>query len=96
MNGAGKLCPGNALFLTGRCNYDRGRYADALSTFRRVLEVYPTGNQVPDALLMIGLTQTKMGRAAEGRETLSRLRAMYPDTAAARQADSALGRAGQM
>ena len=57
-----------------------------------MLTTYPTGNQVPDALLMIGLTLDKLGRAAEGRETLARLRAMYPDTAAARQAAARLDR----
>ncbi|MCB9542876.1 MAG: tetratricopeptide repeat protein [Myxococcales bacterium] len=82
----------NALYLVGRCRYDRAEYAAALTTFRAVLTRYPTGNQVPDALLMIGLTQEKLGRAAEGRETLARLRAIYPDTAAAREAQARLDR----
>lgn len=83
----------NALYLVGRSRYDRAEYAAALTTFRAVLTRYPTGNQVPDALLMIGLTLEKLGRAAEGRETLARLRAIYPDTAAAREAGARLDRA---
>ncbi|MCA9538912.1 MAG: tol-pal system protein YbgF [Myxococcales bacterium] len=82
----------NALFWLGRCRYDRAEYPAALATFRKVLERYPTGNQVPDALLMIGLTLDKLGRPSEGRETLARLRAMYPETAAARQAGAELDR----
>lgn len=82
----------NALYLVGRCRYDRAEYAAALTTFRAVLTRYPTGNQVPDALLMIGLTLDKLGRGAEGRETLARLRAMYPETAAAREAQTRLDR----
>ncbi len=87
----------NALYLSGRCRYARAEYSAALGIFRRVLASYPAGNQVPDALLMIGLTQSRLGRAAEGRETLTRLQAMYPDTAAARQAAAELDRsAGRM
>lgn len=87
----------NALYLSGRCRYARAEYAAALAIFRRVLDTYPAGNQVPDALLMIGLTQSRLGRSAEGRETLARLQAMYPDTSAARQAAAELDRPqGQM
>jgi len=82
----------NALYLSGRCRYARAEYPKALTTFRQVLSTYPAGNQVPDALLMIGLTQARLGRSAEGRDTLTRLQAMYPDTAAARQAAAELDR----
>ncbi len=82
----------NALYYIGRCRYARAEYRGALETFRAVLTRYPTGNQVPDALLMTGLTLEKLGRDAEGRETLGRLRAMYPDSAAGKQAAARLDR----
>lgn len=87
----------NALFWVGRIQFDQSRFAAALSTFRAVVSKWPAGNKVPDALLMIGLTQAKLGQVAEGRETLARLRAMYPQTEAARKADARLNdRAGSM
>lgn len=87
----------NALFWVGKIEFDQSRFSAALATFRRVVSTWPAGNKVPDALLMIGLTQAKLGQGAEGRETLARLRAMYPQTEAARKADARLNdRAGSM
>ncbi|MEZ4472900.1 MAG: tol-pal system protein YbgF [bacterium] len=80
----------NALFWIGQVQFDEARFQAALATFHRVVTEHPAGNKVPDALLMIGLTQAKLGRGAEGRETLARLRAMYPQTEAARKADARL------
>ena len=80
----------NALFWVGQIQFDQSRFQAALGTFRQVVDSYPAGNKVPDALLMIGLTQAKLGRGAEGRETLARLRAMFPQTEAARKADARL------
>lgn len=80
----------NALFREGKCRFQRAEFPGALQRFRRVVEGYPTGNKVPDALLMIGLTQKKMGQAQKGQSTLTRLMAMYPETKAARDAATAL------
>ncbi|MBU0550741.1 tetratricopeptide repeat protein [Myxococcota bacterium] len=80
----------NALLREGQCRFARAEFAGALRSFKGVVEGYPTGNKVPDALLMIGLTQKKMGQARKGRDTLTRLMAMYPETKAARDAATAL------
>ncbi|MCK6574903.1 tol-pal system protein YbgF [Myxococcota bacterium] len=85
----------NALFLVGRARFDRAELAGALTAFRAVVDRYPAGNKVPDALLMIGLTLDRLGRPAEGRETLSRLVSMFPGTDAATRAQATL-RGGQM
>ena len=86
----------NALYLLGACRFARAEYRGALDAFRAVLTEHPTGNKVPDALLMIGRTQQQLGRPAEGRETLGRLMAMYPDTEAARRASAELGPTSRM
>ncbi len=83
----------NALTLVGHAQFDRAQFAAALQTFRTVLERFPTGNRVPDALLMTGLSLKKLGRVAEGRDTLGRLRAIYPNSAAAKRAADELARA---
>jgi tol-pal system protein YbgF len=86
----------NALFMMARGYYDRAQYGAAVRAFRHVVEAYPTGNKVPDALLMIGRTQMKLGRPAEGRETLARLIAMFPKGDAARRAQAELGSGSRM
>jgi tol-pal system protein YbgF len=83
----------NALYWMGECRYQRAEFAAALQLFRRVVDEHPAGNKVPDALLMVGLTQDKLGRPAEGRETLARLVALFPETEAGRRAASRLGQA---
>lgn len=76
----------NSLYGLGKCRYQRAEFAGALKAFRSVITEYPSGNMVPDALLMIGRTQKKLGRLAEGRETLSRLATTYPKTLAGQRA----------
>jgi TolA-binding protein len=83
----------NALTLVGHAQFERAQFAAALQTFRMVLERFPTGNRVPQALLMTGLSLKKLGRVAEGRDTLGRLRAIYPDSAAAKRAAEEMARA---
>ncbi len=83
----------NALYWMGECRFQRAEFAAALQLFRRVVDEHPAGNKVPDALLMVGLTQEKLGRPAEGRETLARLVALFPETEAGRRAASRLGQA---
>jgi len=80
----------NAVLGLGRCRYARAELAAALKAFRWVIQHHPTGNVVPEALLMVGLTQWKLGRRAEARETLSRLVAMFPATKAGRHAAAEL------
>lgn len=82
----------NALALVGHAQYERAQFAAALQTFRSVLQRFPTGNRVPEALLMTGLSLKKLGRVAEGRDTLGRLRAIYPDSAAAKRAAEEMAR----
>ncbi len=76
----------NALYGLGKCRYDRAEFAGALKAFQRVVRDYATGNMTPEALFMVGLTLRKLGRPAEGRETLSRLATMYPKTRAGQRA----------
>ena len=80
----------NALYLIGSGRFKRAEYRGALAMFRRVLSEHASGNQVPDALLMTGLTLEKLGKLDQAMNMLSRLKAMYPNTSAAQQAGEAL------
>lgn len=44
----------NALYWLGECKYSKNRFYDAVLTFKEIVDKYPKGNKVPDALLKIG------------------------------------------
>jgi tol-pal system protein YbgF len=68
----------NAQYWLGECFYDRKDYSTALREFRRVIEVFPNGNKVPDALLKLGLSYLALGSARPGREALADLVRRFP------------------
>jgi tol-pal system protein YbgF len=78
----------NAQYWLGECFYDRKDFSTALREFRRVVEVFPNGNKVPDALLKLGLSYLALGSARPGREALADLVRRFPQhpTAALAQA----------
>jgi tol-pal system protein YbgF len=80
----------NAQYWLGECFYDRKDYAQAVREFRRVIERYPNGNKVPDALLKVGFSYLALGSPEAGRQTLAQLQRSYPRHEAATLAASRL------
>lgn len=76
----------NAMYWRAEIDFTRRDYSGALARFSRLIERYPRGNKVPDALLRIGLCYERTGRRAQARRVFSRLRRQFPDTVAARMA----------
>ena len=76
----------NAMYWRAEIDYTRRDYAGALARFSALIERFPHGNKVPDALLRIGLCYERMGQRERARRVFSRLRQQYPDTVAARMA----------
>jgi tol-pal system protein YbgF len=68
----------NAQYWLGECYYHRKDYSTALREFRRVVEKFPRGNKVPDALLKLGFTYLALGSTRPGREALTELVRTYP------------------
>jgi tol-pal system protein YbgF len=68
----------NSQYWLGECFYDRKDYAQAVREFRRVIEHYPNGNKVPDALLKVGFSYLALGSSEAGRQTLAQLQRSYP------------------
>jgi tol-pal system protein YbgF len=90
-----RLYPGhdladNSQYWLGECFYDRKDYTQAVREFRRVIEHYPNGNKVPDALLKVGFSYLALGSAEAGRQTLSQLQRSYPRHEAAVRAAARL------
>lgn len=68
----------NSQYWLGECFYDRKDFTQAVREFRRVIEHYPNGNKVPDALLKVGFSYLALGSTEAGRQTLSQLQRSYP------------------
>jgi tol-pal system protein YbgF len=68
----------NAQYWLGECSYDRKDYSTAVREFRRVVERFPRGNKVPDALLKIGFSYLALGSTEAGKQTLVQLVRSYP------------------
>lgn len=76
----------NAQYWIGECYYDLKQYKAALREFRRVVDRYPHGSKVPDALLKMGFAHLALGDRRDGRQDLESVRRLYPNHAAARLA----------
>jgi tol-pal system protein YbgF len=68
----------NSQYWIGECFYDRKEFAQAVREFRRVIERYPSGNKVPDALLKVGFSYLALGSSDAGKQTLLQLQRSYP------------------
>jgi len=80
----------NSQYWLAECFYDRKDYGQAVREFRRVIERFPNGNKVPDALLKVGFSYLALGSPDAGRQTLSQLQRSYPRHEAAVLAASRL------
>ena len=68
----------NSQYWLGECAYDRKNYSTAVREFRRVVERFPRGNKVPDAMLKIGFCYLALGSVEAGKQTLEQLVRSYP------------------
>jgi tol-pal system protein YbgF len=84
----------NALYWIGECDYAAGNLGAAERAFRMVVERYPRGNKVPDAMLKLGFTLQALGDEAGGRAVLESLTRAFPRHEAARVAAARLAQAG--
>lgn len=80
----------NSQYWLGECFYDRKDFAAAVREFRKVIEHYPNGNKVPDALLKVGFSYLSLGSVEAGRQTLVQLQRSYPRHEAATLASARL------
>jgi tol-pal system protein YbgF len=80
----------NSQYWLGECYYDRKDFTQAVREFRRVVERYPNGNKVPDALLKVGFSYLALGSAEAGKQTLTQLQRSYPRHEAAALAGARL------
>jgi tol-pal system protein YbgF len=70
----------NAQYWLGEAHYAQQDYARALLEFRNVIETYPRGNKVPDALLKVGYCYQALGQSEKARAVLEQVVNLYPKT----------------
>ena len=80
----------NAQYWLAECYYDLKDFATAAREFRRVVDVYPQGNKVPDALLKLGYSYLRLDKMDLGRAALVELERAYPKHEAAGRAAARL------
>lgn len=76
----------NAQFWIGECFYFDGKYEKAILEYEKVVQNYPKGNKVPDALLKQALSFMKLGDTTSAKLLLQRVINDYPNTTSARRA----------
>jgi tol-pal system protein YbgF len=70
----------NAQYWLGEAHYAQKDYPSALAEFRTVIETYPRGNKVPDALLKVGYCYLALGQPDKARPVLEQVVNLYPKT----------------
>jgi tol-pal system protein YbgF len=84
----------NAQFWIGESRFARDDYMGALLAFQEVLDAYPSGNKVADALLKVGDCLVHLDNGEAGRERYEEVLRRFPGSAAAAMAEERLNRPG--
>ncbi|MDX2086633.1 MAG: tol-pal system protein YbgF [Kofleriaceae bacterium] len=81
----------NAQYWLGEAFYAQQDFPHALAEFRTVIETYPRGNKVPDALLKVGYCYQALGQTQKSRAVLEQVVTLYPKSEPAALATKRLG-----
>lgn len=73
----------NAQFWIGECDYFEGKYEEAIVEYERVIQNYPKGNKVSNALLKQALSFLKLDDKSSAKLLLQRVIKDYPNTTSA-------------
>ncbi|MBX3160859.1 MAG: tol-pal system protein YbgF [Deltaproteobacteria bacterium] len=68
----------NAQYWIGEAFYARKEFQTSLTEFRNVIETFPRGNKVPDALLKVGYCYQSLGQKEKARAVLEQVVNLYP------------------
>jgi tol-pal system protein YbgF len=88
-NGSHPLAP-TAQFLIGEAYYSARDYQHATVEYRKVVDMAPRGDRVPEALLKLGLSYRALKRNDRAREAWSQLVQDFPQSEPAGKARAAL------
>ncbi len=83
---------GNAQYWLGEAHYVTRNFDQGITEFEKVLQLYPSSNKVPDAMLKLGYTYYELKKFPEAKGTLNLLREKFPKLTASRLAAKRLER----
>jgi len=75
-----------AMFWRGDCLYEKGAHGRAVDQLQGLIARFPASSKAPDAMLLLGLAQKRLGAEEESRRAFAELKQRYPKSDAARQA----------
>jgi TolA-binding protein len=82
----------NALYFAGLGHLGLNNLAEAEKLFAQVVDLYPAGDAVQDAMLKLAEVRLKLNRPREARATYEKVVSEFPGSAAANQAQLRLTR----
>lgn len=85
----------NAQYWLGETDYAQKNYRHAVTNFQRVVDQYPGGNKVPDALLKMAYCHQLLGDKVKAREILQKIVDTFPWSEPAKKAKERLGTLGR-
>jgi tol-pal system protein YbgF len=80
----------NAAFWVAECSFVEEQHARAIQEFSQLIDRHPMSAKVPDALLRVGQSFSKLGKTEEARQALRKVTRGYPGSEAAQEADKIL------
>ncbi|WP_320040818.1 tol-pal system protein YbgF [uncultured Desulfobacter sp.] len=80
----------NALYWLGECSYTTGDYREAAKTFKTLVQTYPKGQKVPDALLKTGYAYMSIDNVSQANHYFKQVITRYPFSPAADKAQKKL------
>lgn len=83
---------GNARYWIGECYYTQKDYPLALVSFQNVIDKYPNGNKVADAMLKVAFSHISMNEPDKAKLVLESLVRKFPKSPAAAKARERLNR----
>ncbi|MBI9090340.1 MAG: tol-pal system protein YbgF [Desulfobacterium sp.] len=77
----------NSLYWLGECSYSLGEYPQAIQTFKELVDRYPKGGKVPDALLKTAYAYLCLDDGDRAHHYLKQVVKRYPFTPAGEKAE---------
>jgi tol-pal system protein YbgF len=81
----------NALYWRGECSYAKADFSKAAEQFEGLVSRFPNGTKAPDAMLKLGMCQTRLGATDQAQKTFAQLKDRYPRSEAVRRLPRASG-----
>ena len=77
----------NAYYWQGQAYVNLSQFEQARSAFEAIVNNYPDGRKIEDAMYSLGTVYHRLGDSSRARQMLQDVRTRFPNTSAANLAD---------